>query len=99
MAGTTCEQSLVAVRAGLVKSGKIGMKMSIAVVDAGANLKAFIRMDGAWLGSIVDVEIMNARAARLFDMPLANVVGEMLGAIGVSDSPVVNNFVVARAAA
>ena len=26
--------------------------MNIAVVDAGANLVAFERMDGAWLGSI-----------------------------------------------
>jgi uncharacterized protein GlcG (DUF336 family) len=26
--------------------------MNIAVVDGGANLVAFVRMDGAWLGSI-----------------------------------------------
>ena len=29
-----------------------GTKMDIAVVDAGGNLKAFSRMDGAWLESI-----------------------------------------------
>ncbi len=41
--------------------------MDIAVVDAGANLKAFARMDGAWLGSI-DIAIKKARTARMFDM-------------------------------
>lgn len=41
--------------------------MNIAVVDAGANLSAFARMDGAWLGSI-DIAIKKARTARMFDM-------------------------------
>ena len=41
--------------------------MNIAIVDAGANLKAFARMDGAWLGSI-DISIRKARTARFFDM-------------------------------
>ena len=42
-------------------------KMDIAVVDAGGNLKAFVRMDGAWLGSI-DISMRKARTARWFDM-------------------------------
>jgi len=42
--------------------------MNIAVVDAGCNLKAFVRMDGAWLGSI-DIALKKARTARFFDMP------------------------------
>ena len=46
--------------------------MNIAVVDAGANLKAFNRMDGAWLGSI-DVSIKKARTARFFDMPTGEI--------------------------
>ncbi len=41
--------------------------MDIAVVDAGANLKAFLRMDEAWIGSI-DISIKKARTARFFDM-------------------------------
>ena len=41
--------------------------MDIAVVDAGANLTAFARMDGAWLGS-VDIAIKKAKTARYFDM-------------------------------
>lgn len=42
--------------------------MNIAVVDAGANLTAFIRMDDAWLGSI-DIAIRKAKTARYFNMP------------------------------
>lgn len=42
-------------------------KMNIAIVDAGANLVAFVRMDGAWLGSL-DIAIKKAKTARLFDM-------------------------------
>lgn len=41
--------------------------MNIALVDAGANLKAFARMDGAWLGS-VDIAVKKAKTARFFDM-------------------------------
>ncbi len=41
--------------------------MDIAVVDAGANLKAFVRMDEAFLGSI-DISIKKAKTARLFNM-------------------------------
>ena len=53
----------------------INCKMDIAVVDAGANLKAFARMDGAWLGSI-DISIKKARTARFFDMPTGSI-GEL----------------------
>jgi uncharacterized protein GlcG (DUF336 family) len=47
---------------------KIAVPSCIAVVDAGANLVAFIRMDGAWLGSI-DIAQDKAFTARAFDMP------------------------------
>lgn len=61
------QQARAAVNAALEKSKEIGVKMNIAVVDSGANLKAFARMDGAWLGSI-DIAIKKARTARFFDM-------------------------------
>ena len=48
----TLEQAKLAVSAAIEKSQQLDTKMDIAVVDAGANLKAFARMDGAWLGSI-----------------------------------------------
>lgn len=61
------KQAEAALAAALKKAEELGVRMNIAVVDAGANLKAFVRMDGAWLGSI-DVSIRKARTARLFDM-------------------------------
>ena len=63
----TLEQAHAAINAAIEKSRQIGVKMDIAVVDAGANLKAFVRMDGAWLGSI-DIAIKKAKTARFFDM-------------------------------
>jgi uncharacterized protein GlcG (DUF336 family) len=63
----TLAQANAAVVAAIEKAERIGAKMNIAVVDAGANLKRFARMDGAWLGSI-DISIRKARTARFFDM-------------------------------
>ncbi len=62
------EQAQTVVAAALRKAQAIDTKMDIAVVDAGGNLKAFARMDGAWLGSI-DIAIRKAWTARYFDMP------------------------------
>ncbi len=69
------DQARAAVTAAVNKSKELGLKMNIAVVDAGANLKAFARMDGAWLGSI-DISIKKAKTARFFDMP-TGVVGSL----------------------
>jgi uncharacterized protein GlcG (DUF336 family) len=63
----TLEQANAAVAAAVAKARQIDTKMNVAVVDAGANLKAFARMDGAWLGSI-DIAIRKAHTARFFDM-------------------------------
>ena len=57
------------------KAVEIDTKMNIAVVDAGANLVAFGRMDGAWLGSL-DISIKKAKTARYFDMN-TGVIGEL----------------------
>ena len=56
------------------KSKDIDTKMNIAVVDAGANLVAFARMDGAWLGSL-DISIKKAKTARFFDMNTGDIGG------------------------
>lgn len=66
MADLTLEQAEKIVAAAKKKSNEIGTKMDIAVVDAGANLKAFVRQDDAWLGSI-DIAIKKARTARFFN--------------------------------
>ena len=67
MSDITLDQAHDVVKAARKKSEEMGVKMDIAVVDAGANLKFFIRMDNAWLGSI-DIAIKKAKTARFFDM-------------------------------
>ena len=71
----TLEQAEKAIVAAKQKSKAIDTKMNIAVVDAGANLVAFGRMDGAWLGSL-DISIKKAKTARFFDMN-TGVIGEL----------------------
>src|SRR5918994_305610 len=62
------EQAQLVLAAAIAASEEQGTKMDIAVVDAGGNLKAFARMDGAWLGSI-DIATTKARTARYFNLP------------------------------
>ena len=63
------------IEAAIKKAEELDTKMDIAIVDAGANLKAFVRMDGAWLGSI-DIAQKKAKTARFFDMN-TGVIGEL----------------------
>jgi uncharacterized protein GlcG (DUF336 family) len=55
------------IEAATAKAKEIGQPLNIAVVDAGTNLTAFARMDGAWLGSI-DIVINKAFTAKAFDL-------------------------------
>lgn len=71
----TLEQAEKAIAAAKNKAKAIDTKMNIAVVDAGANLVAFGRMDGAWLGSL-DISIKKAKTARFFDMN-TGIIGEL----------------------
>jgi uncharacterized protein GlcG (DUF336 family) len=68
----TLDQAVAIIHAANNKAKEINTKMDIAVVDAGGNLKAFARMDGAWLGSI-DIAQKKARTARYFDMPTGEI--------------------------
>lgn len=61
------DQAQVVVDAAVKKAQQIATLMNVTVIDAGGNLKAFARMDGAWLGSI-DISAKKARTARFFDM-------------------------------
>jgi hypothetical protein len=65
-------QARAVVRAAQQQAEQMGLAMNIAVVDRGGNLKAFARMDEAWLGSI-DISIKKARTARFFDMPTGDI--------------------------
>ena len=72
--GITLDQAQAAVAAAIKKSQEIGTLMDIAVVDAGGNLTAFAKEDGAWQGSI-DISQIKARTARYFDMPTGAIGG------------------------
>merc|ERR1719347_493141 len=69
------ETALRLIKAAEEKSKELGVKMNIAVVDTGANLVGFLRMDDAWLGS-VDIAIKKAKTATFFQMNT-----EMIGSL------------------
>jgi uncharacterized protein GlcG (DUF336 family) len=125
----TLEAAGIVIRAAQDKAKQLDIREDIAVVDSSGTLKAFVRMDGAWLGSI-DIAIRKARTARYFDMgtaeigkmsqpgmsiygveisngglisfggglPLKDMDGVVIGAVGVSGSSVDNDVAVAEAA-
>ncbi len=68
----TMQSALAAIEAARKKAVKIETQMCIAVVDSGANLKAFLRMDDAWVGSI-DIAIKKAKTAVFFGMPTGEI--------------------------
>src|SRR5690625_7474349 len=63
----TLHQAEGVVDACVRRAEDLDLKMNAAVVDAGAHLIAFNRMDGAWLGSI-DIYIKKARLAGYFEL-------------------------------
>jgi uncharacterized protein GlcG (DUF336 family) len=68
----TLEVAELMLQAAKRKAAELKIIEDIAVVDATGHLKAFVRMDGAWLGSI-DIAIRKARTARLFDMETSEI--------------------------
>ena len=75
MTSLTLEQAKTVVAAAEEKAAGIGVPMNIAVVDAGNNLTAFVRQDGAWLGSIAIAQD-KAFTARAFDIATAELADE-----------------------
>ncbi|CAN5449721.1 heme-binding protein [soil metagenome] len=63
----TLEDARRIISAAEKKAAEIGQPMNIAVADAGGNLVAHVRMDGAWIGS-VDISIKKAWTSRAFDI-------------------------------
>lgn len=68
----TIEAASSAIEAARKKATALKTQMCIAVVDSGANLKAFYRMDDAWVGSI-DISIKKAKTAVFFGMPTGQI--------------------------
>ncbi len=63
----TLKQAQKIVATAQKKAKDMELKMNIAVVDSGARLLAFARMDGAWLGS-ADIAIKKAETSCYFQM-------------------------------
>ena len=61
----TLAQAEAAIIAAKKKAVELNTKMNICVVDAGSNMVAFVRMDGAWKGS-VDISNKKAKTAAWF---------------------------------
>lgn len=66
------DQALLLLSAAEAKSVDLGIAVNIALLDSGAHLKLFLRMDGAVLGSIA-LAIAKARTAVLFETASENV--------------------------
>jgi uncharacterized protein GlcG (DUF336 family) len=63
----TLEQGQAILQGATTKAKEIGVAASVVVLDGAGHLKAFYRMDGAWLGSI-DVAMKKARTSVLFEI-------------------------------
>jgi uncharacterized protein GlcG (DUF336 family) len=64
----TLDNARRAIAQGQTKADELGLRAVFAVLDAGANLVAFDRMDGAWLASN-DLAITKARTSVMFEAP------------------------------
>src|ERR671923_1488078 len=67
MAGVNLKEARNVIAAAERKADEIGQPMNIAVADAGGNIQAHVRMDGAWIGSI-DISQKKAYTSRAFDI-------------------------------
>ena len=72
----------LAVQAAVEESKRLNVKMNIAIVDVGANLVYFVRMDKSYLGS-VDISIRKAKTSVMFQRPTGD-----LGKISQPGSPI-----------
>lgn len=68
MESVTLEEAQRIIQAAMDKAREIGQPMNVAVVDNGRELKAFSRMEDAWLGSI-NIAIDKAFTSASFLMP------------------------------
>lgn len=84
----TLSQSELLLNRAKAKAFEIAIPMNIAILDTAGHLKAFLRMDNAFLGCI-DIAVKKAKTAMLFRMN-SEKVGEFLrpevGAFGMESS-------------
>jgi len=63
----TSDQSSRAISQAVGKANQIGVNANIVILDTAGHLKAFLRMDNAFLGSI-DIAMGKAKTSMLFRM-------------------------------
>jgi uncharacterized protein GlcG (DUF336 family) len=68
----TSDDADAMIRAAKGKAADIGIAVSIVVLDPAGHLKAFLRMDESWLGSI-DVAMKKAKTSVFFRAPTQDV--------------------------
>jgi len=68
----TLERAQHAVQAAVAEAQKRGWKLNVAVLDSGANLVGFARMDGAFTQSI-DTSLMKAKTAASYGIPTGDI--------------------------
>ncbi|MFG4003272.1 GlcG/HbpS family heme-binding protein [Flavobacterium aquidurense] len=73
---TNQKQAFKSLYQAIDKANEIGVNANITILDPAGHLKAFIRMDDAFLGSI-DISMGKAKTAMLFRMN-SEAVGEFL---------------------
>lgn len=73
---TNQKQAFKSLYQAIDKANEIGVNANITILDSAGHLKAFIRMDDAFLGSI-DISMGKAKTAMLFRMN-SEAVGEFL---------------------
>jgi uncharacterized protein GlcG (DUF336 family) len=73
---TNQKQAFKSLHQAIDKANEIGVNANITILDPAGHLKAFIRMDDAFLGSI-DISMGKAKTAMLFRMN-SEAVGEFL---------------------
>lgn len=61
------QQSFEVIQRAMTKGKELGVAANVAILDSAGHLKAFQRMDDAYLGSI-DIAIGKAKTAMLFRM-------------------------------
>lgn len=67
MTALTLKEAKALIASAEKRADEIGQPVNIAVVDAGGNLVAHVRQDGAWIGG-VDISINKAWTSRAFDI-------------------------------
>jgi len=103
----TMDATHAALTAAVTKAEEIDCKVSIAVYNCGADLKGFIRMDGAVLGANC-MSMEAAEQAVMFGkeaveegavgVPVRTAEGKLIGGIGVAGCSQANNAACAEAA-